>query len=337
MKHTVIGMDIAKHVFQLHTVDRQTGEIERLKLRRSQVREFFARRASSVVALEACGSAHYWGRELRALGHEVRLLAPKSVRPFVRSNKDDAADAQAIWTAVQQPGAHLVALKSEAQQAILMLHRMRAQLLKFRVMQTNALRGFLYEYGVVLPQGHRALAQAWPTALARLAEQLPGMVLESLREQWARVQRLEEQIAALERRLASALRANEQCAQIAAIPGVGLLTATAAVAAIGEARTFKSARQFAAWVGLVPRHVGTGGRVRHLGLSKRGDTYLRTLLIHGARSLIARGKHSPWIAALLKRRPYSVVVAALANKLARTIWAVLARGKPYNPAAFSAA
>lgn len=174
MKHTVIAMDIAKHVFQLHAVDPHTGEIERLKLRRSQVLEFFARRAPSVVALEACGSAHYWGRELRALGHEVRLLAPKSVRPFVRSNKDDAADAQAIWTAVQQPGAHLVALKSEAQQAILTLHRMRAQLLKFRVMQTNALRGFLYEFGIVLPQGHRALAKAWPTAVAGLAERLPG-------------------------------------------------------------------------------------------------------------------------------------------------------------------
>jgi len=201
MKHTVIAMDIAKRVFQLHAVDAQTGEIERVKLRREAVREFFARRTPSLVAMEACGSAHYWARELRGLGHEVRLLAPKSVRPFVRSNKTDAADAQAIWTAVQQPEARLVAIKSEAQQAILTLHRMRAQLLKFRVMQSNALRGFLYEFGQVLPEGHRAMVKAWPTALAALAEQLPAMLLDSLREQWVRVQQVDAEIAALERRL----------------------------------------------------------------------------------------------------------------------------------------
>jgi len=337
MKHTVIAMDIAKRVFQVHAVDAQTGEIERVKLRREAVREFFAQRTPSLVAMEACGSAHYWARELRGLGHEVRLLAPKSVRPFVRSNKTDAADAQAIWTAVQQPEARLVAIKSEPQQAILTLHRMRAQLLKFRVMQTNALRGFLYEFGQVLPEGYRAMAKAWPTALAALAELLPAMLLDSLREQWVRVQQVDAEIAALERRLASALRANGSCQQIAAIPGVGLLTATAAVAAMGDPTTFKSGREFAAWVGLVPRQTGTGGRVRQLGLSKRGDTYLRTLLIHGARSILARGKPWPWLEALLRRRPYSVAVAALANKLARTIWAVLARGRPFDPAAFGVA
>jgi transposase len=332
MKHTVIAMDIAKRVFQLHAVDPQTGEIERVKLRRDAVLEFFARRPSSLVAIEACGSAHYWARALRGRGHEVRLLAPKSVRPFVRSNKTDAADAQAIWTAVQQPEAKFVAIKSESQQAILTLHRMRAQLMKFRVMQTNAVRGFLCEFGQVVPEGHRALAKAWPAALAALDEKLPGMLLDSLREQWARIQSIDGEIAALERRLASALRASQPCQRIAAIPGVGLLTATAAVAAIGDANTFKSGRAFAAWVGLVPRQTGTGGRVRQLGLSKRGDTYLRTLFIHGARAVIARGKHSPWIEGLLKRRPYSVAVAALAHKLARTVWAVLAKGRPYDPA-----
>ncbi len=332
MKSTVIGMDIAKRVFQLHTVDPASGEIERIKLRRAAVLPFFAQRRSSLVAMEACGSAHYWARELRGLGHEVRLLAPKSVRPFVRANKTDAADAQAIWTAVQQPEAHFVAIKTETQQAILTLHRMRAQLLKFRVMQTNALRGFLYEFGYVLPEGHRALAKAWPAALTALSEKLPAMLVDSLREQWARVERTEKEIAAIERRLASTLRASEACRQIAAVPGVGLLTATAAVAMIGDANTFQSGRQFAAWVGIVPRQTGTGGRRRQLGLSKRGDTYLRTLLIHGARAILARGKHSPWLDTLLKRRPYNVVVAALANKLARTIWALLAKGKPFNAA-----
>ncbi len=337
MKHNVIGMDIAKHVFQLHGVDLETGEIERIKLRRQEVLPFFAQRTPSLVAIEACGSAHWWARQLGALGHEVRLLAPKSVRPFVLGNKTDAADARAIWTAVQQPQARWVAIKTEQQQAILALHRLRAQLMKFRIMQTNALRGLVYEFGQVLPEGSRALAKAWPGALASLAEQLPAMLIDSLREQWARVQTLEAQIAAIERRLASALRASEPCKHIAAIPGVGLLTATAAVAAIGDATTFTSGREFAAWLGLVPRQTGTGGRVRQLGLSKRGDTYLRTLLIHGARAVIARGRPSPWVEALLKRRPYSVVVAALANKLARTIWAVLARGRAYAPAALSAA
>lgn len=330
MKHTVIAMDIAKRVFQLHAVDPQTGEIERVKLRRDAVLPFFARRAPCLVAMEACGSAHYWARELHALGHEARLLAPKSVRPFVRANKTDAADAQAIWTAVQQPDAHFVAVKTEAQQAVLALHRMRAQLMKFRVMQTNALRGLLYEFGVVLPEGHRAFAKAWPSALAALAEKLPAMLLDSLREQWARVASTDKDIASIERRLASTLRGSQVCREVAAVPGVGLLTATAAVATIGDAKTFKAGRQFAAWLGLVPRQTGTGGRIRQLGLSKRGDPYLRTLLIHGARAIVARGKHSPWLESLLKRRPYNVAVAALANKLARTIWAVLAKGKPFD-------
>jgi transposase len=335
MKHTVIGMDIAKRVFQLHAVDPQTGEIERVKLRRDAVLSFFARRTPSLVALEACGSAHYWARELSALGHEVRLLAPKSVRPFVRSNKTDAADAQAIWTAVQQPEAHFVAVKTEQQQSVLALHRMRAQLMKFRVMQTNALRGFLYEFGHVLPEGHRALQKAWPAALQALAERLPGMLLDSLREQWARVQRTQEEIGAIERRLAATLSNSEPCQRIAVIPGIGLLTSTAAVAAIGDANSFRSGREFAAWLGLVPRQTGTGGRVRQLGLSKRGDTYSRTLFIHGARAVIARGKRSPWVDGLLKRRPYSVAVAALANKLARIVWAVLAKGRPYDNAALN--
>jgi transposase len=336
MKHTVIGMDIAKRVFQLHAVDPETGEIERIKLARSEVLAFFAQRCPALVAIEACGSAHWWGRQLTSLGHEVRLIAPKSVRPFVVGNKTDAADARAIWTAVQQPGARFVAIKTEEQQAILALHRMRAQLMKFRIMQTNALRGLLYEFGVVLPEGVRALAKAWPTALATVADKLPTMLIDSLREQWARVQAIEAEITAIERRLAITLRESHPCQQIAAIPGVGLLTATAAVAVMGNANTFKSGREFAAWLGLVPRQIGTGGRIRQLGLSKRGDIYLRTLLIHGARAVIAKAHHSPWIEALLKRRPYSVAIAALANKLARTIWAVLAKGRPYDPAALCA-
>lgn len=337
MKINVIGMDIAKRVIQLHTVCPETGEIGRFKLQRRETLDFLARREPSVVAMEACGSAHWWGREISKLGHEVRLLAPRSVRPFVLRNKTDAADARAIWTAAQQPDARFVAVKTEIQQSVLALHRLRAQLLEFRIMQTNALRGLLYEFGEALPEGYVALSKALPPALATLNARLPAVLIDSLREQWARVQRLDAEIATIERRLASILKETPQCQSVAAIPGVGLLTATAAVASIGDARTFKSGREFAAWLGLVPKQRGTGGWVRQLGLSKRGDVYLRTLLMHGARAVIVRNGENPWLAALLQRRPYNVVVAAVANKLARTIWAVLAKGTPFDASRFATA
>ncbi|WKN22036.1 IS110-like element ISAzvi3 family transposase [Azotobacter vinelandii] len=336
MEHSVIGMDIAKKVFQLHTVDQNTGKIERIKLRRDEVLAFFARRQPCLVAIEACGSAHWWARQLRQQGHEVRLLAPRSVRPFVLRNKTDAADAQAIWTAVQQPGACLVAIKQADQQAILSLHRIRAQLLKFRIMQSNGLRGLFYELGIVLPEGYAPLSKAMPEAFAEAENQVPPVLLESLREQWARVLRLEEEIQVIELRLKRCLRENPDCQKIAEIPGIGLLTATAAVASLGDATTFRSGRQFAAWLGLVPRQTGTGGRVRQLGLSKRGDSYLRMLLMHGARSILARSQKSGWLERLLARRPHNVAVAAVANKLARTLWAVLAKGSPYRAERFTA-
>jgi transposase len=271
------------------------------------------------------------------LGHEARLLPAKAVRPFVLRNKTDAADARAIWTAAQQPEMKVVAIKSEIQQSILALHRLRAQLLKFRHMQTNAIRGLLLEFGVTLPEGYTALRKALPTVLASLDGKMLGMLLDTLREQWARVQSLDDEIALIEGRLKRVMSETAACKLIADIPGVGLLTATAAVATMGDPRTFKTGREFAAWLGLVPRQRGTGGRVRQLGISKRGDVYLRTLLMHGARAIIAKGKRSDWVAGLLARRPYSVAVAAIANKLARTIWAVLATGKQYEAAAFSAA
>jgi transposase len=202
--------------------------------------------------------------------------------------------------------------------------------MKFRIMQTNALRGLLYEFGEVLPEGYRAFSKAFPAALARAAERLPAILIDSLREQWARAQDTDQEMAVLERHLASLFRDNPDCQKVADIPGVGLLTATATVAAIGNVHTFKSGREFAAWLGLVPRQSGTGGRIRQMGLSKRGDTYLRTLLMHGARSVILQGKRSDWVDGLLKRRPFNVAVAAVANKLARIIWAVLARPEKYH-------
>jgi transposase len=331
MNGTTFGLDLAKRVMQVHWVETETGEICRRQLKRGQVLEFFARRAPAVIAMEACGSAHFWGRKLVGLGHQVRLVAAQFVRPFVKTNKTDAADAQAIWEAAQRPGMRFVAVKSEGQQAVLMLHRMREQLVKMRTMQVNQLRGLLYEFGAELPAGRAAGLERIPGELAKLESVLPAIVIDTVREQLKRIEGLDQDIAEIERRLAAWKKDDAASRRLMAIPGVGLLTATAAVATIGEARAFKSGRELAAFVGLVPRQSGTGGRVKLLGISKRGDVYLRTLLIHGARAVITHGKqHDAWLTRLLARRPFNAAVVALANKMARTIWALLAHERAYR-------
>lgn len=255
----------------------------------------------------------------------------KAVKAFVVGNKNDMADARAIWLAVQQPGVKAVAVKTEEQQAVLALHRMRQQLVKFRTMQSNGLRGLLTEYGEVMAVGRAALNRAMTEVLTRLSDRLPAVLIDTLREQWEMLGKLDLQIAEIERRLTAWMRQDQACMKIAAVPGVGLLTATAAVATMGDARAFKSGREFAAWLGLAPAQTGTGGRVRLLGISKRGDTYLRTLLIHGARAVLTNAKEpGAWIEQLGKRRPANVVTVALANRMARTIWALLAHDRPYE-------
>ncbi len=327
----VVGVDIAKRVFQLHWIDVETGEIMSVQLKREKFLEHFANRAGCLIGMEACGGAQHWARKLIELGHAVKLLPAKMVKPFVGRNKSDAADARAIWTAVQQPAVKAVAVKSEAQQAVLALHRMRSQLVKFRTAQINGLRGLLAEYGEVMPQGRAGITKGIAAALAQLVDRLPVVLLDTLREQWARVGQLDEQVAEIERRLRAWHKEDKASRRIAEIPGVGLLTATAAVAAMGDPKSFKSAREFAAWLGLVPKHTGTGGRIRMLGISKRGDTYLRTLLIHGARSVIVNSKQpGAWVTNLTQRRPANVAVVALANKMARTIWALLAHERAFQ-------
>lgn len=331
MNRTVFGLDLAKHVFQLHWVEMATGEICRRQLKRHQVAEFFTNRVPGIIAMEACGSAHHWGRKFAALGHEVRLIAGQFVRPFVKSNKTDAADGQAIWEAAQRPGMKFVALKTEEQQSVLTLHRIREQLVKIRTMQVNQLRGLLYEFGADLPQGRqRGLARVGE-ALALLEGKLSAMVIEVIRDQLRRIETLDEDIAGLEKKLVLWKKQDEASKRLLEIPGVGLLTATAVVATIGNAKAFKSGREFAAFLGLVPRQSGTGGRVKLLGISKRGDVYLRTLLIHGARAVIQHQKEpTPWLKKLLLRRPHNAVVVALANKMARTIWALLAHDRRFD-------
>lgn len=264
----VVGIEIAKRVFQLHWVDRETGEIVSLQLKREKFLEHFANRQSCLIGMEACGGAQHWARKLTAMGHQVKLLPGKAVKGFVTGNKNDRQDARAIWTAVQQPHVKAVAIKTEEQQAIVALHRMRSQLVKFRTAQINGLRGLLTEYGEVMPQGKAGVRKGIVDALARLADRLPAMVIDTLREQWARIEKMDQP-------------------------------------------------------GLVPRQVGTGGRIKLLGISKRGDTYLRTLLTHAK-------DPGPWVTKLRQRRPLNVVVVALANKMARTIWALLAHERTYQ-------
>jgi len=330
-RNTVVGVDTAKRVFQLHWIDIETGEVVSLQIKRVKFLEHFANRAPCLIGMEACGGSQHWARKLVAMGHEVKLMPAKAVRPFVGGNKSDAHDARAIWTAVQQPKVKAVAVKTEEQQAILALHRMRSQLVKFRTSQINGLRGLLTEYGEVMPQGKAGVRKGVAEALQRLEDRLPTIVIDTLREQWARIGKMDEEIGEIERRLKIWHSKEDACQRIAEIPGVGLLTATAAVTTMGDAGAFKSGREFAAWLGLVPRQTGTGGRIRLLGISKRGDAYLRTLLIHGARSVLTHAKEpEPWITKLRQRRPPNVVVVALANKMARTIWALLAHDRTYQ-------
>lgn len=331
MKYTTVGVDIAKNVFQLHWVDVESGEIVSKQLKRAVFLEHFANREACLVGMEACGGAQHWARRLIEMGHEVKLMPAKFVKAFVIGNKNDPADARAIWMATQMPS-KAVAVKTEAQQAVLALHRLRQQKIKYRTAQMNCLRGLLAEYGEVMPRSRAALDKAIPTLLAKLAERLPAMLVDSLRELWNDLERLDKQIADIERRLQTWMKDDKACKAIAAIPGVGLLTATATVATMGSAKAFKSGREFAAWLGLVPKQIGTGGRIQLLGISRRGDTYVRTLLIHGARSVLFHAKHaSAWTNQMQMRRPSNVVTVALANKMARTIWAVLAHERAYRP------
>lgn len=328
---SVVGLDIAKNVFQIHTVQMGTGLILNQQIKRAKVLEHFALQVPCLIGIEACGGAHHWARQLTALGHTVRLLHAKIVRPFVAGNKTDATDARAIWLAVQQPGVKFVGIKSIASQATLVLHRQRELLVKMRTMQTNSLRGLLYEFGAVFALSRKALLADVEAALDALADQLPQTVRDSLREQVARIKSASEDIALLEQRLGLQLKGDPAMQRILQIPGVGLLTATAAIATMGEARAFKSGREFCAWLGLVPRQTGTGGKVRLGGISKRGDTYLRTLLVHGARSVLARVKvPSPWLQGIAQRRPSNVVIVAQAAKTARLIWALTAKEQDYQ-------
>ncbi|EKF5089498.1 IS110 family transposase [Salmonella enterica] len=330
MKYTPVGVDIAKHVIQVHFIDEHTGEVIDKQLRRQDFLMFFCNREPCLIGIEACGGSQHWARELTNLGHKVRLLQARFVKAFVIGNKNDVMDARAIWMAVQQPCKE-IAVKTEEQQSFLVLHRTRMQLVKFRTAQINSLHGMLLEFGETIHKGRAAMDREFPEALERLKERLPPYVISVLDNQFNKLNELDLQIDDIEKQLTSVARQNETCRRLLDIPGVGPLIATAAVAIMGEASAFKSGREFAAYVGLVPRQTGSGGKIRLPGISKRGDKYLRTLFIHGARAAALLTKEpGPWITELKKRRPASVAIVAMANKLARTVWAIAAHGRKYN-------
>ncbi|EEC6820111.1 IS110 family transposase, partial [Salmonella enterica] len=301
MKYTPVGVDIAKHVIQVHFIDEHTGEVIDKQLRRQDFLMFFCNREPCLIGIEACGGSQHWARELTKLGHKVRLLQARFVKAFVTGNKNDVMDARAIWMAVQQPCKE-IAVKTEEQQSFLVLHRTRMQLVKFRTAQINSLHGMLLEFGETIHKGRAAMDREFPEALERLKERLPPYVISVLDNQFNKLNELDLQIDDIEKQLTSVARQNETCRRLLDIPGVGPLIATAAVAIMGEASAFKSGREFAAYVGLVPRQTGSGGKIRLPGISKRGDKYLRTLFIHGARAAALLTKEpGPWITELKKR------------------------------------
>lgn len=331
MDRTTYGLDIAKSVMQLHWVDVDTGEIGRKKLARAKLAEHFAQLLPVRVVMEACGSAHHWARVLGGLGHEVELLPARQVRPFVRSNKDDAADARAIWLAAQQGDIRRVPIKNCEQQAVLALHRTRAHWVSVRTATVNSLRGLLYEFGVVLRGGRQAGLKALAEQRAAIDEQLPEAMRLLVNGQLRSLEQINERVDELERELAALQCQMDKAVQLRKVPGIGVLGATALAATLGDGAAWRSGREFSASIGLVPAHSGTGGKARMGRISKRGDPYLRTLLIHGARAVIEHSKQKPkWLEQMLVRRPMNVVIVALANKMARMAWALVAHGREYQ-------
>lgn len=335
MKITTIGIDLAKAVFQIHGVDERGKVAVRKQLKRAEMPVYFANLEPCLIGMEACGSAHYWARKLEGYGHTVKLMAPQFVKPYVKTNKNDMADAEAICEAVGRPNMRFVARKTVEQQAILSVHRARQGFVKARTAQGNQIRGLLSEFGIVIPQGIRSIMKQIPEILEDGENGLPGTMRNLIERLTENLKEMDRQVKELEAQIQLWHRENEASRKLAEIPGLGPITASAIVATIGDAREFKNGRQLAAWMGLVPKQNSSGGKQTLLGISKRGDTYLRTLMIHGARAVIrfAEKKAEPesWMRKLMARRNKNVAAVALANKNARIVWALLAKDRMFRP------
>jgi transposase len=337
MEITTIGLDLAKNVFQVHGVNERGKAMLRKQLKRDQVAPFFANLPPCLIGIEACASAHHWARKLQALGHTVRLMAPQFVKPYVKSNKNDAADAEAICEAVSRPSMRFVPIKNVEQQSVLSLHRVRQGFVKARTAQANQIRGLLGEYGLVVPQGIAYIAQRVPPLIEDAENELPGSFRLLIQRLLDHLKALQDQVEEIEVQIKAWHRASEASQRLEKVPGIGPLTASALVASIGDAKNFDNGRQFAAWLGVVPRQHSSGGKPTLLGMSKRGDAYLRTLLIHGARSVIYRATQradtDSWLVKLTTRRNKNVAAVAMANKNARTVrcWRMVESSRPATP------
>jgi transposase len=335
MQITTIGLDIAKNVFQVHGIHAAEKVVVRKQLRRGQVLKFFASLQPCLVGMEACATAHQWARELTKLGHEVRLMPAKDVKAYVKRNKNDAADAEAICEAVRRPTMRFVRAKSAEQQGRLMQHRTRDLLLRQQTQVINALRAHLAELGIVAAQGREGLKQLLTIIADARDERLPIDARASLIVLAAQLQALHTMIGSIERRIVVQHRANEASKRLECIHGIGVIGASAITATVTDPSAFRSGRDFAAWIGLVPRQDSTGGKQKLGPISKQGDRYLRRILVVGAISVLRRAKLNPekypWLTQLLARRPFKVVAIALANKMARIAWALLANGSHYRP------
>jgi transposase len=339
MEITALGIDLAKSVFQLHGVAADGAVVLQKKLRRGAVLDFLGKLEPCLIGMEACATSHYWAREIAALGHDVRLIPPAYVKPYVKRQKNDAADAEAICEAVTRPNMRFVPVKTEEQQGVLVLHRSRDLLMRQRTMMLNAIRAHFAEFGIIAAQGPRRVADL----VRRLSEadglELPAIARSALLALGAQLESLAEEIGRIERQLLAWHRQNEASRRLETIPGVGIVTATALAASVPDPSAFKSGRQFAAWLGLVPKQNSSGGKDRLGRVSKMGNGYLRRLLVVGATSVTRRApvtdtRTGVWVRSLMERKPTRLVTVAIANKTARTAWAMLMRREDYRaPAA----
>jgi len=331
----VVGIDLAKSVFHLHAVDGKGRVVLRKKLSRNQLAEYMAQLSCCLVGMEACGGSHDWARKFREMGHDVRLISPQFVKPYVKSNKNDQVDAEAICEAVQRPTMRFVPIKSIEQQDIQSLHRAREIAIGHRTSQINQIRGLMHEYGIAVGKGPSNLRKALPDILQDADNGLTPMFRELLNGLHQELLHLDRRISEYDSYIARLVEQSDACRRVMSIPGIGPLTATALVAAVGDAKAFQNGRQMAAWLGLVPRQHSTGGQPRLLGISKRGDPYLRRLLIHGSRAALrfTSRKHdqrSKWATKLMERKHMNVAAVAMANKNVRTAWALLTRHEMFE-------
>jgi transposase len=335
MEVTTIGLDLAKNVFQVHGVDDEGTVVIRRQLRRSRVLPFFEKLPPCLIGIEACATAHHWARQLIGLGHRVKLMPPHYVKAYVKRNKNDAADAEAICEAVTRPSMRFVAVKTMEQQSVLMVHRTRELLVRQRTMLVNAIRAHMAEFGVVARVGLPQVKELLAVIADPDDERIPPLARTCLEGLSRQLLSLEREITVTERRIHAWHRSNQASRQLETIPGIGPITASALAASIADPEVFRSGRELAAWIGLVPRQNSTGGKQRMGRISKQGDHYLRWLLVVGAMTVIRHGRRTnfeknPWLGDLVRHKPTKVAAVALANKIARTAWAVLVTGEPYR-------